>query len=66
MDDFDIHVTRTLQLSFHGTNINPVFSIVAAISIIYIPADVAAGTKAEAEAKRARSAKICFIMVTGC
>jgi hypothetical protein len=31
---------------------------------IYIPADVPAGTKAEAEAKRARRAKICFIMVT--
>jgi hypothetical protein len=30
---------------------------------IYIPAEVLTGTKAEAEAARARRAKICFIMV---
>jgi hypothetical protein len=30
---------------------------------IYIPAEVLTGTKAEAEATRARRAKICFTMV---
>lgn len=53
------HETPTFSLSL-------IFSIVTALSIIYIPAEVAAGTKAEADAKRARRAKICFIMVTGC
>jgi hypothetical protein len=41
----------------------PKYTVCFATSSIYIPAEVPAGAKAEAEAKRARRAKICFIMV---
>jgi hypothetical protein len=48
---------------FHGDESSPRLFHTLFRFDIYIPAEVLTGTKAEAEATRARRAKICFIMV---
>jgi hypothetical protein len=57
------NVVRIVDDNSSPAPFHPKYTIPFPQSTIYIPAEVPAGAKAEAEAKRARRAKIDFIMV---